>query len=108
MQHATRLDRPVRAYERWMKKIPEEYAASVLGRNGELPVATDSDPSCLASLRHYRSLMPLAMEARKPMFDLRPADGAIGAHTAAVQECYKDFHGLATRIAKAAGLPPPD
>ena len=44
--------------------------------------------------------MPLAMEARKPMFFLKPADGAIGAHTYAVQECYKDFKRLAEKLAK--------
>ena len=34
------------------------------------------------------------------MFFLKPADGAIGAHTTAVQECYKDFKRLAERLAK--------
>src|SRR5712692_1841231 len=29
MQHAVRLDRPARAYERWMQRIPAEYALSV-------------------------------------------------------------------------------
>ena len=43
-------------------------------------VGTADDPYCLAMLKHYRSLMPMAMEARKPMFFLKPADGAIGAH----------------------------
>ncbi len=33
------------------------------------------------------------------MFHLRPADGAIGAHVAAVQACYADFRNLALKIA---------
>ena len=41
---------------------------------------------------------PLAMEARKPMFFLKPADGAIGAHVEAVRDCYRDFKALAKRI----------
>ena len=69
------------------------------------------DPNCLAQLKHYRSLMPLAMEAGKPIFHLKPADGAIGAHVAAVTECGKDFRRLARRLAEATQLelpaPPP-
>lgn len=48
----------------------------------------------------YRSLMALAQEARKPMFMLRTADGAIGAQASAVRSCYKDFEQLARRIAE--------
>jgi hypothetical protein len=53
----------------------------------------------LATLKDYRSLiMPLAREARKPMFHLKPADGAIGSHVYAVQSCYRDFRNLASQI----------
>jgi chromosome partitioning protein len=71
--------------------IALEYAASVLGE----PVAA---AHCLAVLTRYRSLMPMALEARKPMFLLKPADGAIGAHVEAVRDCYRDFKALAERI----------
>lgn len=40
----------------------------------------------------------MAQEARKPMFALKPADGALGAHTYAVKDAYRDFHGLAMAI----------
>jgi chromosome partitioning protein len=48
--------------------------------------------------------MPLAQQARKPMFFLKPADGAIGGHAAAVQSCYSDFRKLAERIAERCGI----
>jgi chromosome partitioning protein len=48
--------------------------------------------------------MPLAQEARKPMFHLKPADGASGAHAQAVRNAYADFQQLAKRIAAAAGI----
>jgi hypothetical protein len=38
------------------------------------------------------------------MFLLKPADGAIGGHTEAVLDCYRDFKALALRIAKASGV----
>jgi chromosome partitioning protein len=56
------------------------------------------DPACLATLKHYRSLIPMGQEARKPIFHLTPADGAIGSHAQAVQEAYKDFKILADKF----------
>ena len=103
MQHAVRSDRPVKAYLKWMSRIPAEYAESVLQDSAASPV--DPDPNCLATLKHYRSLMPMAMEARKPIFALKPADGALGAHLAAVAECRKDFVVLTSKIARVCGLP---
>lgn len=107
LQHAVRLDRPVKAYGRWMARIPEEYRQSVLDEKAAGKATINTDPHCLATLKHYRSLMPLAQEARKPMFFLKPADGAIGGHTAAVQDCYRDFRDLAKRIADRSGIAMP-
>lgn len=104
MQHGLRDNRPVKAYKRWMDKIPQTYASAVIGNASDAGQDVLHDPHCLALLKHYRSLMPLAMEAHKPMFQLRPADGAIGAHVAAVDSCYVDFHQLAKRIATGIGV----
>lgn len=105
MQHGIRDSRPVKAYQRWMEKIPVTYRVAVLGEKPTLILPkVDQDPYCLAQLRHYRSLMPLAMEARKPMFFLKSADGAIGSHIEAVQKCYVDFQRLAQQIAHNAGI----
>lgn len=57
-----------------------------------------SDEFCLAQLKDYRSLMPMSQEARRPMFLLKPADGAIGGHQGAVREAYQDFRQLAKLI----------
>jgi cellulose biosynthesis protein BcsQ len=105
MQHGIHSSRPVKAYKRWMDKIPPVYRTSVLKEDLPLQVPeVAQDPHCLAQLKHYRSLMPLAMEAHKPMFHLKPADGAIGAHVEAVQDCYKDFLRLTRRIGASVGL----
>lgn len=105
MQHGMRDSRPVKAYQRWMDKIPPVYRTAVLGipTAGVVP-KVENDPNCLAQLKHYRSLMPLAMEAHKPMFHLKPADGAIGAHGEAVKDCRSDFLRLARKVGAAAGL----
>jgi chromosome partitioning protein len=105
MQHGIRVSRPVKAYQRWVDKIPQTYRESVLGEAimGKVP-APNNDPYALGLLKNYRSLMPLAMEANKPMFFLKSADGAIGSHQEAVAECYKDFKNLASKIAANAGI----
>lgn len=100
LQHAVRLDRPVKAYDRWIAKIPAVYREAVLGETYDGASHLADDPHCLALLKHYRSLMPLAQEAHKPMFFLKPADGAIGAHAQAVQSAYSDFKQLARKIAE--------
>ena len=100
MQHSVRLDRPVKAYDRWIERIPDVYRNAVLGQPGESNISVGDDPHCLALLKHYRSLMPLAQEAHKPMFHLKPADGAIGAHVMAVRGAKQDFDNLAKEIAK--------
>ncbi len=99
-QHATRKDRPVKSYDRWIKRIPREYRNSVLHQSEKNPPLVEKDPHCLAMIKHFRSLMPMAMEVQKPMFFLKPADGAIGAHVNAVQQCYDDFKQLAITIQK--------
>lgn len=105
MQHGMRDNRPVKAYQRWMDKIPPVYRRAVLDEavSGPMPSVLQ-DPYLLAQLKHYRSLMPLAMEANKPMFRLKPADGAIGAHVEAVSDCHRDFLKLAVKLAAAAGV----
>lgn len=103
MRHSVRLDRPARAFGKWMARIPGEYASSVDSQAGVAP-SVETDPHCLALLKDYRSLMPLAQEARKPMFLLKPADGAFGGHQQAVLDCYRDFRALTQRILRACGI----
>jgi cellulose biosynthesis protein BcsQ len=107
LQHAVRLDRPVRALRRWLDRIPEVYQGEVLGAPSQPGLAAEDDARCLATLPNFRSLMPMAQEAGKPMFDLRPADGAIGSHSYLVQTCAEDFRKLAARIAEACRLTQP-
>ncbi len=96
-QHGARQDRPVKAYAKWAQRIPHLYQEKILGDNSS---PARPDPNCLASLKHYRSLVPMAQEARKPIFHLTSADGAIGGHSAAAQDAGKEFTLLANEILK--------
>ncbi len=104
LQHNEKSGRPVKAYQNWLNKIPSVYRKAVLDEADETAPMPDSDPYLLALLRHYRSLMPMAMTAHKPMFHLKVADGAIGSHMDAVQACYRDFNSLAKKIADGLGI----
>lgn len=94
-----RLDRPARAYNRLITDIPKVYRDDVLNQPGDNNISIENDPNCLAMLKNYQSLIPMAQEAHKPMFHLKPADGAIGAYTKAVRNVYRDFESLAGAIA---------
>jgi chromosome partitioning protein len=105
MQHGIiAANRPVKAYRSWMDRIPNVYREVVLEGESPSTLTVAEDPFCLSLLKHYRSLMPMAMEARKPIFFLKSADGAIGAHLDAVRSCYNDFQNLASKIADEVGI----
>ena len=101
-QHGVRLSRPVRAYDKWVNRMPEVYARNLLG-DSEGPYAAtpaQDERHALATVKHYRSLVPMAQEARKPVFHLTTADGAIGSHAAAANDARRDFKRLASKIAQ--------
>jgi chromosome partitioning protein len=104
LEHGVRLGRPVQAYQRWIRRIPSVYREAVLGVVEEPPPGVD--PYCLAQLKHYRSLLPLSYEARKPVFALKPADRAFGGHQAAVADAAADFAALADRVLHEIGVRP--
>lgn len=103
MQHMERLSRPLKAYGRWADRIPQVYSESV-SRQPLPKVSQFSDDDCVAHLKHYRSLVPMAQEARKPIFMLTTADGAIGNHALAVRDAWSDFKALADSVLARAGL----
>jgi len=102
-QHSVRLNRPVRAYDKWINRIPATYRESVLDEPAQ-NMAPATDPFCLGTIKHYRSLIPMAQEVRKPIFKLTSADGAIGSHANAVREAYEDFFVLSEKIEDACTL----
>ena len=95
--------RPPKYYTRWMD-IPRIYHQTILNEKIEDPPDVTQDNYCLATLSYYWGLMQMAKEARKPIFYLKPADGAMGAHVLAVKDCYKDFKQLALKIANVCAI----
>lgn len=98
LQFGLRDSTVVKAYDRWAQKIPGIYEEYILGAKGLSQSWESVEEHQIAMLKHYRSLVPMAMEARKPIFELKAADGAIGAHSYSVQSAYTDFQVLAKAI----------
>jgi cellulose biosynthesis protein BcsQ len=99
---------PIKTFQKWLNDAPSIYRSAFGESEPEQEISIDADPYELARLKDYRSLVPMAQEVNKPMFLLKPADGAIGGHQAAVAECRKDFRALATLLLEKAGIPLPE
>ncbi len=97
MQYSAKESRPVKSYLKWANRIPTVFAEYVLGSEIQLD-SVEEDDYCIALLKHYRSLAPMSMESHKPIFLLKPADGAIGAHVYAVQKSYQEFESMTRNI----------
>jgi hypothetical protein len=104
LQHSVRVDRAVGAYDRWIRRVPAEYRKAVLGLDDQAPSKAEDDVHCLGLVKHFHSLVPMAQEARKPIFKLRSADGAIGAHQQAVTTSFTFFRALTQRVLHRAGV----
>ncbi len=97
-QHVVRKGQPTRAFQRMFARVPDVYREAVLRTEGCSVGDSADDPNCLGQARNYQSLVPLSQDAHKPIFDLRPGDGAIGAHQAYVQRAYENFRELTEAV----------
>ena len=101
MRHGIRAGEIVKAYRRWFDKIPEVYQKTVLSNkqsNEQRTIDPEADNNCLAILKDYRSLMPMAQESRKPIFLLTMQDGIFGGQIQNVTTCKEDFEDFARKI----------
>lgn len=98
MQYSAKESKPVKSYLKWANRIPSVYSEYVINDSPVKAEDIERDVNCIGLLKHFRSLAPMSMEAHKPIFLLKPADGAIGAHVYAVQKSYSEFEQLTNRI----------
>jgi cellulose biosynthesis protein BcsQ len=101
LQHRERQSRLVAAHDRWARRIPEVYARYV--RLSEVS-STAPDADLIGRVRNYQSLAALSQETRKPIFDLKPGDGAIGAHVQVVKEAEATYYDIADEVARRIGI----
>lgn len=103
-QRSVRLDKPGQSYDAWIKEIPDGYQREVLKNSTQPADSPANDPNCLALLKNYPGLDSIAQEAHKPIFHLKPADGAVGSYFKAAGDVRAEYAQLASRIAERSGV----
>lgn len=86
--------RPVKAFEKIMQEIPTRIKDNLVDERSSLSV---SDLE-LGTIPTLHSLIPMSQSSRKPIFDLRAADGVVGAHFAKVKEYHSIISGISSRL----------
>ncbi len=99
-QNSLRLDRSESDGKLWLERVSQIYNNHSASSTNRLSIGSTDNWDCLAILKNYQGLIPMALTARKAMFQLKPADGAIGAYSEAVREVYDNFRLLAKKIAQ--------
>jgi chromosome partitioning protein len=88
----------------WHSQIPAIYQEAVLGQPATATLSIKEDPHCIFLLESFPSLISMAREVHKPIFHLKPADGAAGSHLVAIQRVQRDFEKLAREICRRVGV----
>lgn len=91
---ATGEMRPVKAFEKIMKRVPGVI------RSNLAPREVTPEQLNLGSIPSLHSLVPLSQTSRKPIFALTGADGVVGAHFTKVKEFAGIIRGIADRLVK--------
>jgi chromosome partitioning protein len=98
-QHLARADRMPSGYAQWAGKIPSYFHEYVLGESPPPATLTvEEDEQCIATIKHFASLVPIAQLARKPIFDLKQADGISGGQLQAVARRRQEFDQLVSHL----------
>ena len=97
--------RKTKAYQNWGDLIPEyieKYLIAPLTQENlsGLSLVAKADNYKIADFKNYHSLIPLAQEAQKPVFELTNKDGVIGGHYQYVEGCLKEFKDIAYEIVR--------
>lgn len=104
LQPPIRLYLGTNSYSRWRTQIMTTYHQTLLFESDYQPGLLTDDSHCLSLLNDHFLLQPIAKEASKPLFHLKPADGALGAYDQVVPKVYLEYQQLAQNIAKRVGI----
>lgn len=87
--------RPVKAYEKIMKTIPNAINKSIILSGDFSSRPKDYN---LGTIPNLHSLVPMSQFSRKPIFDLKSSDGVVGAHFAKVADAKVLYEGICRRF----------
>jgi cellulose biosynthesis protein BcsQ len=92
--------RAVKAYEKIMSEVPHAIDKTLMKDQTE-PAGLDYQ---LGSIPNLHSLIPMSQNSRKPVFELKKADGIVGAHFIKVKESLDLFEGIASNFNHNIGV----
>lgn len=87
----------VDAYEKIMKRVPELVKREFVQKMQPNLARLNYD---LGSVPNLHSLVPMAQESRKPIFELKAKDRVVGAHFAKVRDAKDIFKDIAENLEK--------
>lgn len=95
--------RKAKAWQNWGDQIPKyinDYVISPLDapdlkKYNLIALLKDFK---IGEFKNYHSLIPMAQNALKPIFELTAADGVIGGHHEYVEACRQEFEAIANTI----------
>lgn len=101
-QYTTKKDssgkrRAVNAYDRILRQIPTSIERHLLDAPQRTSASIDYH---LGSIPNLHSLVPLSQTNRRPIFDLRSADGVVGAHFSKVKEYKSIIAGISDHLTR--------
>lgn len=98
-QHLSRADRIPAGSQRWAAQVPRYFHQYVLDEaKPPEDLSIENDEQCISLIKHFASLIPLAQDARKPIFDLKQADGIGGGQIQAVARARREFEALVKQL----------
>lgn len=98
------INRPLAVYVSSEEDIPSTFHRSVLGEEDFPDESQVPDPFHLDSVLYFSSLFSLARRARKPVFDLKIADGIGSGQLPIVAKSRKELEGLVKTLTGRLGL----
>lgn len=87
--------RPVKAFEKIMNQIPAEVTEHFLESGASSVPGVKYE---LGTIPTLHSLIPMSQTSRKPIFELKAADGVVGAHFSKVKEYTETISGITDRL----------
>lgn len=87
--------RPVKAYEKIMLNIPDAIERSIIRQHQKEPRDLNYH---IGTIPNLHSLIPMSQTSRKPIFDLKSADGVVGAHFVKVAEAKELYSDICDRF----------
>ncbi|MGV0696058.1 AAA family ATPase [Mycobacterium intracellulare] len=90
--------RPVKAFEDLMSEIPAKIEENFL-----IDSPLTAEEANLGTIPTLHSLIPMSQLSRKPIFELKAADGVVGAHFQKVKEYEEVISGIGKRFLENVG-----